>query len=288
MAIGDGLQLVPLLPLCRSLFTLLSQRNLPPLLYQSIQCHLEFDFRTKLAVSYSFFNPFVFLLVLPFHPLNFFFPSDLLSLFHAVILSTLLYLFKHPPLFPHWHFHSFIVFHSNLSFFLQVYYGVTSTHTYFCPSRLRSLWGCVGLTVPALPPSAGHPFPTPHMYLVSTYSLCFLISINHFVSRLPLVNTDLVVHNWRRQILRSVKTSAVITSGPGMLQSRGITHPSPCVVCSFYSPVTTRRSDTLGWIGFENGTRHWNLFRSPPNLLRLLIRVVQTIIMSEGTWLLAS
>ena len=36
----------------------------------------------------------------------------------------------------------------------------------------RSLWGCVGLTVPALPPSARHLFPTPHtMYLVGTYSV---------------------------------------------------------------------------------------------------------------------
>ena len=123
---------------------------------------------TKLAISYSFFNPFVFLLLLPSYPLNFFFPSDLLSLFHVAILSTFS---KTLHFFHTGIFHSFIVFHSSLSFFLQVYYGVTSTHTYFCPSRLRSFWGCVGLTVPALPPSAGHPFPTPHMHLVSTYSL---------------------------------------------------------------------------------------------------------------------
>ena len=83
-----GLQLVPLLPLCRFLFTLLSLRNLPPLLYMSIQHHLEFDLRTKLAISYSFFNPFVFPLLLPSHPLNFFFPSDILPLFHVAILST--------------------------------------------------------------------------------------------------------------------------------------------------------------------------------------------------------
>ena len=107
-----------------------------------------------------------------FSSLKFLFPIQ-----HFASLSCChsIYLFKNPPLFPHWHFHSFIVFHLSLSFFLQVYYGVISTHTYFCPSRLRSLWGCVGLTVPALPPSAGHPFPTPHMHLVSTYSLYSII-----------------------------------------------------------------------------------------------------------------
>ena len=31
---------------------------------------------------------------------------------------------------------------------------------------LRSLWGCVGLNVPALPSSAGHTVPTPHTYLI--------------------------------------------------------------------------------------------------------------------------
>ena len=105
-----------------------------------------------------------------FSSLKFLFP---IRHFASLSCCHSIYLFKNPPLFPHWHFHSFIVFHLSLSFFLQVYYGVISTHTYFCPSRLRSLWGCVGLTVPALPPSAGHPFPTPH--LVSTYSLYSII-----------------------------------------------------------------------------------------------------------------
>ena len=35
----------------------------------------------------------------------------------------------------------------------------------------------VGLTVPALPSSAGLPIPTPHIYIVSRYSLCISISI---------------------------------------------------------------------------------------------------------------
>ena len=43
-----------------------------------------------------------------------------------------------------------------------------------CPSRLCSMWGCVGLTVPALPSSAGWLFPMPHIYLVSRYSSCIL------------------------------------------------------------------------------------------------------------------
>ena len=46
-----------------------------------------------------------------------------------------------------------------------------------CPSRLGSLWGCVGLTVPALPSSAGLPFPTPPIYLVGSYSSCLSPSV---------------------------------------------------------------------------------------------------------------
>ena len=46
----------------------------------------------------------------------------------------------------------------------------------------------VGLTVLHARPAPDTCFPRPHMYLVSTCSLCFFISINHFVSRLLLVN----------------------------------------------------------------------------------------------------
>jgi hypothetical protein len=38
----------------------------------------------------------------------------------------------------------------------------------------------VGLIVPALPSSAGLPFPMPHIYLVCRYSLCKLTLIDHF------------------------------------------------------------------------------------------------------------
>ena len=59
------------------------------------------------------------------------------------------------------------------------FYGVPLHIFSFClmSVRLCSLWGCVGLTVPALPSSAGLPIPTPHIYIVSRYSLCISISI---------------------------------------------------------------------------------------------------------------
>jgi hypothetical protein len=73
---------------------------------------------------------------------------------------------------------------SFLSFVIFILFYLLSSHifhsTYSYPSRLRSLWRCVGLTIPALPSSAGQPFPMPHIYLASTYLSCIFIPIHHF------------------------------------------------------------------------------------------------------------
>ena len=66
---------------------------------------------------------------------------------------------------------SLLLFFRPPSVFYFIFMGVPCTMSFSCPLRLRPLWGCVGLYVPALPSSTGLCFPTPHIYLVSRYSL---------------------------------------------------------------------------------------------------------------------
>jgi hypothetical protein len=85
-----------------------------------------------------------------------------------------------------------------LHFLFYIFYSfffVQFLHVRQCPSRLGSLWGCVGLIVPALPSSAGLPFPTPHIYLVCRYSLVWLLQLFNFICKIYHAWTAIAI-NW--------------------------------------------------------------------------------------------
>jgi hypothetical protein len=88
-----------------------------------------------------------------------------------------------------------------------------------CPSRLGSLWGCVGLMslpYPCLPD--GLPFLTPRIYLFSRYSLCTLIHY-FIVSRLCVLSTKKAEQIQKKK--NHKRPTAGITAGEQPLDRAG-------------------------------------------------------------------
>ena len=101
----------------------------------SIQRHLEFNPRANSAVSYSFFNPFIFLLVLPSHPLHSFSnPTFCLSFMFPFYLPLP---FQTPSTFSTLAFSFFYCFSLEFVILFQVYYGVTSSAIFRTPITVR-------------------------------------------------------------------------------------------------------------------------------------------------------
>jgi hypothetical protein len=107
-------------------------------------------------------------------------------------------------------------FVSFMGVYSPIFHSISS-----CPSRLRLLWGCVGLTVPALPSSSGLPFPTPHIYIVSRILVVYdsLYSIFHLPCpvSVPLSTLTMMVLGTKRKGIRRQDEGRVLRQSQGLI-----------------------------------------------------------------------